>query len=135
VILLAFGPEEYGLVGSEVFVENPPFDLREIDVVLNLDMVGRLRKDRLEIFGAQAKLTGILEGANSDSSLSLVMKPNSSGRSDDFPFSSHQIPALHFSTGEHKDYHRPTDTVDRINLAGLVRVIDYVERVARLVDQ
>lgn len=134
VILLAFGAEEFGLVGSEVFVENPPFDLHEIKVVLNLDMVGRLRKDRLEIFGAEDKLTGILESANSDASFSLMVKPASS-RSDDFTFVSHEIPALRFTTGEHADYHRPSDTVDRVNVAGLVRVIDYVERVARLVDR
>jgi len=135
VILLAFGAEEFGLVGSSVFVENSPVDLHEISVVLNLDMVGRLRKDHLEIFGAKGQLKEILERANSDPPFSLAMKPNSSGRSDDFPFSSHQIPALHFTTGDHKDYHRPTDTVDRVNVAGLVRVIDYVERVARLVDR
>lgn len=135
VILLAFGAEEFGLVGSSTFVESPPFDLHEINVVLNLDMVGRLRKDRLEIFGAQGKLKGILESANSDPPFSLAMKSSSSGRSDDFPFSSRRIPALHFTTGDHKDYHLATDTVDRLNMAGLVRVIDYVERVARVVDR
>jgi len=135
VILLAFGAEEFGLVGSHVFVENPPFDLHAIDVVLNFDMVGRLRKDRLEIFGAEGKLKEFLEGANSARSFSLAMKSKSSGRSDDFSFSSHEIPALHFTTGDHGDYHRASDTVDRVNVAGLVRVIDYVERVARLVDR
>ena len=63
------------------------------------------------------------------------MRPKSSGRSDDFSFSSRRVRALHFTTGEHADYHRATDTVDRIDVAGLVRVIDYVERVARLVDR
>jgi Zn-dependent M28 family amino/carboxypeptidase len=135
VILLAFGAEEFGLVGSRVFVENPPFDLHEIRVVLNLDMVGRLRKDHLEIFGAHGKLKGILESANSEPAFSLAMKSNSSGRSDDFPFSSDRIPALHFTTGDHKDYHLATDTVDRVNMPGLVRVIDYVERVARIIDR
>jgi len=47
----------------------------------------------------------------------------------------HRVPAPHFTTGEHEDYHRATDTADRIDLVGLVRVIDYVERVARLVDR
>jgi len=135
VIVLAFGAEEFGLVGSRVFVENPPLDLRGIDVVLNLDMVGRLHRNRLQIFGAEGKLKSIVEGANTDPRFSLVTKPKSSGRSDDFSFSSHRAPALHFTTGEHADYHRATDTVDRIDMVGLVRVIDYVERVARLVDR
>ena len=63
-----------------------------------------------------------------------MVKP-ASCRSDDFTLVSHEIPALRFTTGEHADYHRPSDTVDRVNVAGLVRVIDYVERVARLVDR
>ena len=135
VIVLAFGAEELGLVGSRVFVENPPFDLHTIDVVLNLDMVGRLRKNRLQIFGADGNLKPIVERANTDPRFSLAMRPRSSGRSDDFSFESHGVPALHFTTGEHVDYHRATDTVNRVNVVGLVRVIDYVERVARLMDR
>ena len=135
VIVLAFGAEELGLVGSRVFVENPPFDLHTIDVVLNLDMVGRLRKNRLQIFGADGELKPIVERANADSRFSLATRPRSSGRSDDFSFESHDVPALHFTTGEHVDYHRATDTVNRVNVVGLVRVIDYVERVARLMDR
>jgi len=135
VIVLAFGAEEFGLVGSRVFVENPPFDLQKIDVVLNLDMVGRLHKNRLEIFGAGGKLKSTVERANTEPRFSLVTRPRSSGRSDDFSFLAHRVPALHFTTGEHEDYHRATDTADRIDLVGLVRVIDYVERVARLVDR
>ena len=135
VIVLAFGAEEFGLVGSRVFVDNPPLDLHKIDVVLNLDMVGRLRYNRLQIFGADGELKSIVQRANVEPRFYLVTKPKSSGRSDDFSFSSHQVPALHFTTGEHGDYHRATDTADRVDMAGLVRVIDYVERVARLVDR
>jgi len=135
VIVLAFGAEELGLVGSRVFVENPPFDLKRIEVDLNLDMVGRLHKNRLLIFGADDKLKSIAERANIEPRFSLVTRPKSSGRSDDFSFSSRQIPALHFTTGEHEDYHRATDTAERIDVVGLVRVIDYVERVARLLDR
>src|SRR5215211_2572698 len=124
VIVLAFGAEELGLVGSRVFVENPPFDLHKIDVVLNLDMVGRLRKNRLQIFGADSKLKPIVDRANTDPRFSLATRPRSSGRSDDFSFESHRVPALHFTTGEYVDYHRATDTVDRVDVAGLVRVID-----------
>jgi len=135
VIVLAFGAEEFGLVGSRVFVDNPPFDLPKIDVVLNLDMVGRLHKNRLQIFGAEGELKSMVERANTEPRFSLVTRPRSSGRSDDFSFSAHRVPALHFTTGEHADYHRATDTADRIDAVGLVRVIDYVERVARLVNR
>jgi len=104
-------------------------------VVLNFDMVGRLRKNRLEIFGADGKLKSLVNRANTDPRFLLATRPRSSGRSDDFSFESHRVPALHFTTGEHVDYHRATDTADRVNVVGLVRVIDYVERVARLVDR
>src|SRR5688572_28057769 len=103
VILLAFGAEELGLIGSHVFVENPPFDLRRIDVVLNLDMVGRLRRNRLQIFGADGKLKSTVEQANTDPRFSLVTRPRRSGRSDDFSSELHRIPALHFTTGELAD--------------------------------
>jgi hypothetical protein len=98
-------------------------------------MVGRLRNNRLQIFGVEGELELIVQRANIDPRFSLVTKPRSSGRSDDFSFASHRVPALHFTTGEHLDYHRATDTVDRVDVAGLVRVIDYVERVARAVDR
>ena len=98
-------------------------------------MVGRLHKNRIQIFGVEGELESIVEHANTEPRFALATNPKSSGRSDDFSFSAHQVPALHFTTGEHKDYHRATDTADRIDLVGLVRVIDYVERVARLVDR
>jgi Zn-dependent M28 family amino/carboxypeptidase len=133
VIVIAFGTEELGLVGSRVFVDEPPIALKQIDVVLNLDMVGRLRENRLRVYGVNGRLRSIVERTNVDPRFSLMLTRESSRRSDDYPFSLHGVPALHFSTGEHVDYHRVTDTVDRIELAGLLRIVDYVERVARAV--
>jgi len=133
VLILAFGAEELGLVGSNVFVEHPPIELRRIIIALNLDMVGRLRDDRVTVYGvANPFLRALLDSANVASRFRLSYEPKSSGRSDDFSFAGRGVPALHITTGEHESYHRTTDTVEGIELGGLARVTDFVERVARV---
>jgi Zn-dependent M28 family amino/carboxypeptidase len=131
-LLLAFGAEELGLIGSRVFVDNPSVDLGSLAVVLNLDMVGRLGHDGVTIYGTQdAALRSLVESANPEPKLHLTLLNESSGRSDDYSFAARGVRALHFTTGYHADYHRPGDTPARIELAGLARVTDLVERVAR----
>jgi Zn-dependent M28 family amino/carboxypeptidase len=132
VLVLAFSAEELGLLGSRAFVEHPPLDLRRIVIALNLDMVGRLRNDRVTVYGVGSSyLRALVDTANVVRPLALQLEPKSSGRSDDFSFSAHGVPALHFTTGEHLSYHRTTDTANQIDFDGLARVTDFVERVAR----
>jgi hypothetical protein len=132
VLVLAFGAEELGLVGSRVFVEHPPLDLRRVVVALNLDMVGRLRRDRMTVYGVEStQLRALVDGANVAPSFVLSLEPKSSNRSDDYSFSAHGVPAMHFTTGEHPSYHRATDTAAFIEFDGLARVTDFVERVVR----
>jgi Zn-dependent M28 family amino/carboxypeptidase len=132
IVILAFGAEERGLVGSQVFVEHPSIELRRIVIALNLDMVGRLWDDRVTVYGVSTPfLRAMLDSTNVAPRLTLVHVPKSSGRSDDFSFAGRGIAALHFTTGEHESYHRTTDTVERIELDGLARVTDFVERVTR----
>jgi Zn-dependent M28 family amino/carboxypeptidase len=134
VVVLAFGAEELGLVGSRVFAEHAPFDLHRIVLAVNLDMVGRLYHDRVVVFGVDSRyLNAVVDSANIESRFALSVQPRSSGRSDDFSFASHGVPALHLTTGEHPSYHRPSDTADRIEFDGLARVTDFVERIARAV--
>jgi hypothetical protein len=131
VILLAFGAEELGLVGSRAFVENPSIELRRIDLVLNLDMVGRLRKELVTIFGADSpQLRTLIDSANVESFV-LSVDAQSSRRSDDYSFATHGVRALHVTTGEHPSYHRATDVVAGIDFGGMLRVTDFVERLAR----
>ena len=132
VIILAFGAEELGLIGSRAFVEHPPIDLRKIVLAVNLDMVGRLADERLVIHGADGRRRWLAVQANATPRFSLVMMPQSSGRSDDFSFARFGVPAMHLTTGDHTDYHRSTDTAARIEIAGLARVTDYTERLLRL---
>ena len=132
VLVLAFGAEELGLVGSRVFVEHPPLDLQRIAVAINLDMVGRLRRDELTVYGVESPhLRALVDSANVAPRFALSIEPKSSKRSDDYSFSTHGVPALHFTTGEHPSYHRATDTSRLIEFDGLARVTDFVERVVR----
>jgi Zn-dependent M28 family amino/carboxypeptidase len=132
VLVVAFGAEELGLVGSRVFVEHPPIDPRDITLVVNLDMVGRLTGSRLVIYGADGWIRSLAVRANEPPRFALTTLAQSSGRSDDYPFSARGVTAVHITTGEHGDYHRAGDTAARIQMPGLARVVDYAERLVRL---
>ncbi|HXV82600.1 MAG TPA: M20/M25/M40 family metallo-hydrolase, partial [Candidatus Binatia bacterium] len=135
IVFAAFSGEELGLHGSRHYVNNPPLSLKSTQAMLNLDMVGRLRDDRLTVFGTRSakELSAIvLEEAQR---LSLqVRESDSIGRSDHISFYNKKIPALHFFTGSHPDYHRPGDTWEKLNIKGMVEITELllgiVQRVA-----
>jgi hypothetical protein len=132
VVIVAFGAEELWMLGSRHFVRRPPVPLGSIVGMVNLDMVGRMRGRRLELFGAATApgLRGLARDANARTRLSLAFRPVGA-RSDHAPFAERGIPAVHLFTGMHGDYHRAGDDVERINLAGLERVADYAEAITR----
>ena len=127
IIFAAFSAEELGLYGSRQFVNYPPIPLSSTKAMLNLDMVGRLRDNRLTVFGTHSakELSGIiLEEAQK---LGLrVTESDSVGRSDHMSFYNRKIPALHFFTGSHPDYHRPGDTWEKLNFEGMAKITDLV---------
>jgi hypothetical protein len=126
VVFVAFSGEELGLYGSRAFVERSPW-IRSTKAMINLDMVGRLREDRVTVFGVRSgpgfsKI--IRDGARQ---LGLqVQESDGVGRSDHMSFYNRKIPVLHFFTGTHADYHRPSDTWDKINVQGAAKVSDLV---------
>jgi hypothetical protein len=131
VIFAAFTAEEKGLLGSTAAAAHPG---RALVAMLNLDMVGRLRGGALEVGGAATapEWQAIVEAANVDKlSLSFprLLVPNS----DHAPFVSRNVPALFFFTGMHGDYHRSTDTWDKVNVDGAAKVARLAARVARAV--
>ncbi len=134
VAFVAFSAEEMGLLGAEHFVANAPFATDSVQAMLNFDMVGRLRDDRLIVLGTgtAAEMPAILAAANAGrDSLRLSMVPDGYGRSDHSAFYARGIPVLHFFTDLHDDYHRATDDADRIDHDGIERVVALAERVAR----
>ncbi len=132
IVFAAFSGEELGLYGSRQYVNYPPLSLSSTKAMLNLDMVGRLRDNRLTVFGtrsAKELSTIVLEEAQR---LGLqVIESDNIGRSDQMSFYNKKIPALHFFTGTHPDYHRPSDTWEKLNIQGMATVTELVLGVAQ----
>jgi aminopeptidase YwaD len=134
IIFVNFSGEELGVLGSEYFVAHAPVALDSIDAMLNFDMVGRLRNDKLIVYGVATarEMRAILDSANlARPPLSISAVGDGFGPSDHASFYAKQIPVLQFFTDMHEDYHRATDVTSKINVPGEARVIDYAERVAR----
>ncbi len=126
LLFVAFSAEESGLLGSAYYVKHPVFSLENTVAMLNMDMIGRMnrRTDRVLVFGAKSG-TGIEESLmRRAAALGLEIAPSkdSGGRSDHASFIRKKIPALHFLTGIHSDYHKPSDDADKINARGGVEV-------------
>lgn len=120
ILFIAFSAEESGLHGSRWFVNNPTFDLNSISAMINMDMIGRLRDNHVVILGAGTAegLETIIEPHVQRSGLTAAMFPGGSGRSDDANFLNNEIPAIHFFTGMHSEYHAPMDEAYTMNPAG-----------------
>lgn len=133
-LFLAFSGEENGLWGSNYFSKNSTVDLANVNYMINMDMVGRMNEEKtlaINGTGTSPLWAESLNKVNSDS-LKLVTSESGVGPSDHTSFYLQDLPVLHFFTGQHEDYHKPTDDADKINYDGLVLVIRYIER---LVDE
>ncbi|HSQ14072.1 MAG TPA: M20/M25/M40 family metallo-hydrolase, partial [Candidatus Deferrimicrobium sp.] len=126
IVFVAFSAEELGLYGSRHFVERWPA-IASTKAMVNLDMVGRLRDNRLTVFGARSgKDLSAIVGAGARQLGLDIHESDGVGRSDHMSFYNKKIPVLHFFTGTHPDYHRPTDTWDKLNIEGMGKVSDLV---------
>jgi aminopeptidase YwaD len=135
IIFANFSGEELGDLGSEYFVEHAPVGLDSIDAMINFDMVGRLRNDKLIVYGVATatEMRGIVDSANSVQPLAIDPVGDGFGPSDHASFYGKKIPVLHLFTDMHEDYHRATDISSKVNVPGEARVIDYAERIARAI--
>jgi hypothetical protein len=133
VLLIHFDAEEWGLVGSRAFVQQPPIPASTIVFMLNLDMVGRLEGQSLLVDGSVADGSSRALADSVAQALGVRTTPTSmsAGRSDHAPFAAIGVPALSLTSGFHSDYHRVTDVARKIDLPGLVRVIDVAEGIVR----
>jgi hypothetical protein len=135
IVFVHFTGEELGLLGSQWFVEHSPVPVDSIVAMLNFDMVGRLRNDRLIVYGTGTarELPALLDSANVEPKLRLNPVADGFGPSDQSSFYAKGIPVLHFFTDLHEDYHRATDDVEKIDAEGEARVVALAERVARAI--
>ncbi|MGA9116581.1 MAG: M20/M25/M40 family metallo-hydrolase [Bacteroidota bacterium] len=138
LVFAAFDGEEAGTLGSARFVKDPPLPAERIVAMLNMDMVGRLRRNELTIHGtgtspAWDSLVGEASAAvQGEGSLpfALTKVEDGFGPSDHSQFYARDIPVLFFFTGSHDDYHKPSDDWDRINYDGQERVVRFVADLA-----
>ncbi|HZH02645.1 MAG TPA: M20/M25/M40 family metallo-hydrolase, partial [Myxococcaceae bacterium] len=130
VVLVAFSGEERGVLGSTHYVRGLEAGGRTSDVVamLNMDMVGRLRGNRVSVLGADsaAEWAELVNPACQAARVECPLSGDGYGPSDQMPFYAAGIPVLHFFTGAHGDYHKPSDAPERINAAGLARIAEMV---------
>ncbi|MCA8922342.1 MAG: M20/M25/M40 family metallo-hydrolase, partial [Planctomycetes bacterium] len=124
VVFVAFSGEELGLIGSKAFVANPPFARERIVGMLNLDMVGRLRDQKLEVggVGTSPGFQQLVSASLEAEGLKGAFTKSGMGPSDHASFYAAKIPVLFFFTGLHDDYHRPSDDAGKLNAKGAERV-------------
>jgi hypothetical protein len=133
IICLSFSGEEEGLLGSKHFVDDPGIDLTKVNSMINLDMVGRLNEtNNLQIsgVGTSAGLKDLVYAKSDTSIIKLTLFDEGYGPSDHSSFYGKNIPVLFYFTGAHLDYHTPTDTYDKINYGGMVKVSGLIFNVA-----
>lgn len=138
VVFVAFSGEEEGLLGSAFYVQHPAVPIARTTAMVNLDMVGRLRNDRLIIYGVGSakELPPLLDSLDRIAGFDLKTLGDGYGPSDQSSFYAAKRPVLHFFTDLHEDYHRTTDDWEKINADGLKRVADFAEAVvAALADR
>ncbi len=133
VVLALWSAEEIGLLGSAAFVAAPPLPLSEVAAYVNFDMVGRMRDNKLvaQATGTSPVWPRLLERANVLAGFDLTVQADPYQPTDVATFNQAGVPSLSFTTGSHVDYHKPSDTADKINYEDLDRVVDLAETIVR----
>jgi hypothetical protein len=127
--------EEIGLLGSAAFIAAPPVASDQLSAYLNFDMVGRMQDNKLVVqaAGTSASWAAILERANVAAGFDLTVQPDPFQPTDVMNFNQAGVPSLSFTTGAHTDYHKPSDTADKIAYEDLDRVAGFAAAIARRV--
>lgn len=136
-LFIAFSGEENGLWGSNYYAKNSTIGVDSINFMINMDMVGRLNAEKslaINGVGTSPSWNEVISKVNTDS-LKLVTSESGVGPSDHTSFYLQDVPVLHFFTGQHPDYHRPSDDADKINFMGMVKVIRFIERLLDQLDE
>jgi hypothetical protein len=135
IVFISFSGEEEGLFGSDYFTNNPMVPLADVQAMINMDMVGRMKADSTLIvqgIGTSPVFRSLVDSLNTPKQFHLRYFQTGTGPSDHAKFYNKNLPVLFFFTGFHEDYHKVSDTKDKINAVGEARIAKYVESV--LVD-
>ncbi len=134
-LFMAFSGEEMGLLGSNYFSKNPTIEAESINYMINMDMVGRMKADStLAVYGTgTSPMFKQTLKANNDK-FKIVENESGVGPSDHTSFYLIDIPVLHFFTGQHEDYHKPSDDSEKLNYEGMNLISDYIFNIIRDLD-
>jgi hypothetical protein len=131
LVVAFWSAEELGLIGSNQFVTSPPIPTTEMAAYLNFDMVGRVTDNKLTVqaTGTSAMWPKLLEQANVAAGFDLVLQPDPYQPTDVSSFNQAGVPSLAFFTGAHVDYHKPSDTAEKINYEDLDRIVEFASAI------
>jgi hypothetical protein len=137
VIVGFWSGEELGLIGSGAFATKPPVPLETLAAYLNFDMVGRMQDNKLTIqaAGTSPAWARIIEQANVTAGFDLAVQEDPYQPTDVASFNLASVPCLSFFTGTHADYHKPSDTADKIAYEDLDRVVDFAASIVRRLEE
>jgi len=136
-VLVAFwSGEELGLIGSAAFAVKPPVPLDQLAAYLNFDMVGRMQDNKLTVqaTGTSPVWPKVLEQANVAAGFDLLVQADPYQPTDVSTFNAASVPCLTFFTGTHVDYHKPSDTADKIDYEDLDRIADFAAAIVRRIE-
>ena len=133
LLVALWSAEEIGLVGSTAFVNAPPVPVAQLAAYLNFDMVGRMQDNKLAVqaTGTSPIWASVLERANVAAGFDLSLQEDPYQPTDVATFNQAGVPSLNFTTGAHVDYHKPTDTAEKINYEDLDRIASLATTVVR----
>lgn len=131
IIFACWSGEEIGLLGSAAFCEKPPVPIEKIAAYVNFDMIGRLRENKLTLQGVGSSKVWrkLIEKRNVAAGFNLVLQDDPYLPTDTTSFYPKKVPVLNFFTGAHEDYHRPTDTADKVDYAGTERIAKFTQQI------
>ena len=126
-LFIAFSGEEMGLLGSNYYVKNPTINTKKVSYMINMDMVGRLNKENtLAVHGVGTSPIFKQTLFANQGDLNIAEHESGIGPSDHTSFYLSDIPVLHFFTGQHADYHKPSDDSEKLNYEGMRKISDYI---------
>ncbi|HEV3139797.1 MAG TPA: M20/M25/M40 family metallo-hydrolase [Vicinamibacterales bacterium] len=137
VLVAWWSGEELGLIGSTAFANAPPVPLDQVEAYLNFDMVGRMQDNKLTVqaTGTSPAWGRILEQANIAAGFDLLLQSDPYQPTDVSTFNAASVPCLTFFTGTHADYHKPSDTADKIDYDDLDRVVGFAAAIVKRLEE
>jgi hypothetical protein len=136
ILFADFAGEELGLLGSAEWVKEPTLPLEKADAMINMDMIGRIKDEKVYIggTGTGADFRSILDDEKGKSPFNFEYSASGYSASDHTSFVAKKIPVLFFFSGLHADYHKPSDTWDKINAPDAAKLLDFIDDVALKLD-